>query len=99
MWGKFNYREIVAPERLVFILSFADAHGIITGYPGKTDWPLEVLHTLTFVEHDGKTTLTMHGIPIKATEVERSTFQAGHDGMRQGFGGTLGQLAQYLATA
>jgi uncharacterized protein YndB with AHSA1/START domain len=24
MWGKFVYREIVAPERIVFVVSFAD---------------------------------------------------------------------------
>src|SRR5262245_56200132 len=27
MWGKFVYREIVAPERIVFINSFADKEG------------------------------------------------------------------------
>ena len=25
MWGKFNFREIVAPERLVYVSSFSDA--------------------------------------------------------------------------
>lgn len=27
MWAKFVYREIVAPERLVFVLSFSDRDG------------------------------------------------------------------------
>jgi uncharacterized protein YndB with AHSA1/START domain len=99
MWGKFVYREIVPPERLVFVLSFSDAHGNTARHPWSPNWPLEVLHTLTFVEQDGKTTLTLHGIPMNATDAERSTFEAGHSSMRQGFGGTLDQLAQYLANA
>src|SRR5215211_3231804 len=27
MWGRFVYREIVRPERIVFVNSFSDEHG------------------------------------------------------------------------
>ena len=40
-------------------------------------WPLELLRTMTLVERDGKTTLTVDGIPTNATEEERQTFLAG----------------------
>lgn len=33
MWGKFIYREIVKPERLVFIVSFSDEKGGTTRHP------------------------------------------------------------------
>lgn len=58
-------------------------------------WPLEVLNTMTLSEHDGsehdgKTTLTMRGVPINATdEHERKTFEAAHGSMKHGFTGTL----------
>ncbi len=32
-WGKFVYREIVAPERIVFINSFSDAEGNLIRAP------------------------------------------------------------------
>jgi len=33
MWGKFVYREIVAPERIVFVNSFSDEAGNLTRHP------------------------------------------------------------------
>jgi uncharacterized protein YndB with AHSA1/START domain len=98
MWGKFVYREIVAPELLVFIVSFADEKGISTRHPLSPTWPLEVLNTLTFSEQEGRTTLTVQAVPINATESERKTFEAGRKSMQQGFTGTLDQLAAYLAS-
>lgn len=35
MWGKFVYREIVKPERIVWINSFSDARGGVTRHPGS----------------------------------------------------------------
>jgi len=97
MWGKFVYREIAAPERLVFVLSFADEQGHTARHPLSPVWPLEMLNTLTLSEQDGKTTLTLHVAPIQATEEERKTFDAGHDSMKGGFTGTFDKLESYLA--
>jgi uncharacterized protein YndB with AHSA1/START domain len=97
MWGKFVYREITPPEKLVFVNSFSDAQGGITRHPLSATWPLEVLNTMTLTEKDGKTTLTLRGGPINATEEERRTFATSFDSMNKGFGGTFDQLAAYLA--
>ena len=43
MWGKWVYREIVAPERLVFVSSFTDEKGNLTRNPFEPNWPLEIL--------------------------------------------------------
>jgi uncharacterized protein YndB with AHSA1/START domain len=99
MWGKFVYREIVAPERIVFVNSFADEKGNTIRHFASPTWPLEVLNVLTLAEHDGKTMLTMKGHPINATEMERKTFDDAHKSLERGFGGTLDQLAEYLAKA
>ena len=56
-----------------------------------------MLNTTTLVEENGKTAMTMHGVPINATEEERKTFQEGRGSMQQGFKGTLDQLDTYLA--
>src|SRR5262245_48467979 len=97
MWGKFVYREIVVPERIVFINSFVDKDGNTIQAPFSSTWPLEVLNTLTLSEHKGKTTLTIGSVPFKATTEERETFEAGLGSLRQGFNGSLDQLADYLA--
>ena len=97
MWGKFVFREIVAPERIVFVNSFSDRNGGTTRHPLSSTWPLEVLNTLTLTEHAGKTTLTLRGGPVNATDEERKTFEAGFESMEKGFGGTFDQLAEYVA--
>jgi len=97
MWGKFVYREIAKPERLVFVDSFSDEKGGATRHPLHLDWPLEMLSTITFAEHNGKTKLTIVWIPINATAKERKTFDDNHQSMQQGWTGTLDQLSDYLA--
>jgi uncharacterized protein YndB with AHSA1/START domain len=98
MWGKWVFREIKAPERLVLVNSFSDAQGGITRHPMAPTWPLEMLSTFIFEdEPGGKTKVTIRWSPHNATEEEQKTFDAGRDSMQQGWGGTLDQLAAYLA--
>jgi uncharacterized protein YndB with AHSA1/START domain len=99
MWGRFIYRDIVAPEKLVFINSFSDANGGITRAPFSPTWPLEILNTLKLTEKAGKTTLDLRGSPINATEAERKTFEGMRNSLRQGFTGTFDQLETYLKQA
>lgn len=98
MWGKFAYREIVKPERLVFVNSFSDPKGGVTRHPGHAGWPLEMLSTVIFEEQGGKTKITVQWLPgDSATELERKTFDEGRDSMKQGWTGTFDQFADYLA--
>jgi uncharacterized protein YndB with AHSA1/START domain len=99
MWGRFVYREIVPPERIVLVNSFSDEAGGVARHPGHMDWPLEMVTTFTFTEEGGRTTLTVKWVPLNATEAEHRTFDAGRDSMRQGWTGTLDQLTAYLAKA
>lgn len=99
MWGKWIFREIVAPERLVVIVAFSDEAGGVTRHPFAPDWPLETLGTTTFEEHGGKTTITTHWVAVTPTDAERKAFDGAHDSMRMGFTGTFDQLAEYLAKA
>ena len=92
-WGKGFYREIVPFERLVMTDSFADEKGNIvpaSHYGMGEDFPLEMLITVMFEEHDGKTKLTLRhaGMP------------AGPDGegAEQGWNESFDKLAEYLET-
>lgn len=97
MWGKFAYREIEAPRRLVFISSFSDEMGKLVRNPMSATWPLEVINTLTLTDEKGNTKLTIKGRPFCTTETEAHTFKSAHDSIRTGFQGTFSQLDDYLA--
>ncbi len=98
MWGRFVYREVAAPERLVYVSSFSDEAAGLTRAPFKDSFPLQILNTLTLAEENGKTTLTLRGHPLNATAEERATFIDMFPSMQQGFGGTFDQLEAYLAS-
>ena len=96
MWGRWVFREIVAPERLVVVTSFSDEAGGVTRHPMAPEWPLEMVATTTFTEQNGRTLLTLRWAPLNPTEAERRAFAAGRDSMQQGWTGTLDQLAEHL---
>jgi uncharacterized protein YndB with AHSA1/START domain len=98
MWGKWTFREIVAPERLVLVSSFSDAQGGISRHPMAPTWPRETLSTTRLTERDGKTTLELTWAALNATPEEQQTFDGAHAGMEQGWSGTFAQLTAYLAT-
>jgi len=98
MWGKFTYREIVPPERLVFINSFSDEKSRVTRHPGGPTWPLEMLSIFTFEElPGGKTKFTVTWATHNATAEEEQTFDEGRTSMTRGWNGTMEQLEAYLA--
>jgi uncharacterized protein YndB with AHSA1/START domain len=99
MWGRWVYREITPPERLVIVASFSDEHRGVTRHPMAPTWPLEMLSDTTFADRGGKTEMTLRVSPFNATDVERQTFEAGRDGMKGGWAGTMEQLDAYLAAA
>ncbi len=98
MWGLFVYQEIIDPERVVFVNSFSDKDGNVVRAPFSQTWPMECINTLTLTENEGKTTLTLKGGPINATEEERETFEMAFANIETGFAGTFEQLENYLAT-
>jgi uncharacterized protein YndB with AHSA1/START domain len=98
MWGKFVYRDIVKPERLVLIDSFSDKDGGTTVHPMSPDWPREMLTKVTFEAQGGKTKVTVQWVPVDAsTAIERKAFDEGRDSMKQGWSGTFEQLESYLS--
>src|SRR5690349_15464403 len=57
-WGTGTFLEIVPMQHLMFTDSFADEQGNVVPasyYGMSTDYPLEMLVTVTFEEVDGKT--------------------------------------------
>jgi uncharacterized protein YndB with AHSA1/START domain len=96
MCGKFVYKEMIRPEKVVFISSFADTSGNIVPAPFPIKFPNEILNSWTFTEHGGKTTITLRGEPVNGTAEERESFRNLFSSMQQGFGGTFDQLDEHL---
>jgi uncharacterized protein YndB with AHSA1/START domain len=78
------FREVIKPERLIFTSGALDEKGN----------PLfELLHTVTFAEHDGKTTLTVRSHVIKSTD-KAARYLSGYEaGMTQ----SLERLAECIS--
>jgi uncharacterized protein YndB with AHSA1/START domain len=90
-WSTGVYREIVEPERIVYTDSFSDAEGNVvpaSHYGMGGDWPLELLVTVTFEEHEGKTRLTLRHVGIPAGE--------NRDLAKAGWNESFDKLAEYL---
>jgi len=84
MGGEF--REIVAPERLVFTSGALDERG---------NFLFEFLHAVAFVERSGKTVLTIRSRVIKTTAGANKYIGGFEAGMTQ----SLERLAEHLAQA
>jgi len=98
LWGRAVYREVVPPAKLVWLNSFSDEAGGITRHPLTNDpWPLQMLTTITFAAHAGKTTVTVHWVPFDSTDAERDIFERGRESMHMGWTGTLDRLTAHLA--
>ncbi len=97
MWGKFVYREVEPPSRLVWEHSFSDSEGNLTRHPMSAAWPLKLLTTVELNEIDGGTELILTWTPLDANEAECTIFGESMASMEQGWGGTFGQLTQFLA--
>ena len=96
MWGRFEYREIVEPERLVYVSAFSDPEGGLTRHPMWPNWPLEVQNTLTLEARGGTTVLTLRGEPLDAPEHEIAFFHEVQSGVRMGFNATFDALDDLL---
>ncbi len=97
MWGKFIYREIVPPQKIVFINSFSDEAGGVTRHPMASVMAAGDAVGFHFRGTTGRQDqVHVRWSPHNATAEEQKTFDAGHDSMTQGWSGTLDQLEAYL---
>jgi uncharacterized protein YndB with AHSA1/START domain len=95
-FGRFIYKQIKKYDVIEFISSFSDERCGITRAPFSDKFPLEIFNHIEFTEKDSKTTITLSGHPVNASEDELQFFSQMSAGMKQGFAGTFNQLANYL---
>lgn len=87
-WGKAIYKDIIAPEKIVYIDMFSDENGnAIAEMP-------EIFVTMNFIEEDGKTKLTIHS-QFALTEALQQVMDMG---VVQGTSSQLERLDELLET-
>jgi uncharacterized protein YndB with AHSA1/START domain len=84
VWVRGVYREVVVPERLVFIDSFSNERGDIVERPG---FPREALVTVTFADRGSATELTLRHAGLLVDQ-----------GESQGWVESLERLAEHVAS-
>jgi uncharacterized protein YndB with AHSA1/START domain len=86
-WGRAIYREIVEPERIVYVDTFADDQGnALEGMP-------EMVITVDFIEVGGKTKLRSTAEFATVADLEQTVGMGLEEGIKQ----TWDRLAEYLA--
>jgi uncharacterized protein YndB with AHSA1/START domain len=91
IWSTGVYKEIIPLEKIVCTDSFADENGNVvhaTHYGMNKDFPLEMLVTVTFEEHDGKTKMTLRHMGMPAG--------ADTEGANQGWNQSFDKLAEIM---
>lgn len=96
MWGKWTFKEIDPPRRLVAISAFSDEHGGLGRHPMAPEWPSQMLMTVAFEDVGGGTLVSISVSSYESTEAESRVFNAGHGSMTQGWGGTFDRFDAYL---
>jgi uncharacterized protein YndB with AHSA1/START domain len=79
IWARGTYREIVAPERLVFSFAWEEPPGV----PG-----LDTLVSVTFADRDGKTEMTFQQAVFESAE-DRDSHRSGWQGCFDDLAGYL----------
>lgn len=94
MHGRVQYREVRAPDRLVYVQGFCDEHEAPARHPMSATWPLTMLTVVTLSEEGpAQTRVTVEWAPgDTATPVEVDTFVQGRSGMTQGWTGSFDKL-------
>jgi uncharacterized protein YndB with AHSA1/START domain len=98
LWGRFVYRDMTAPSRLVWVQSVSNEEGEITRAPffgGR--WPREMLTEVVFEDLGVETRVTLTWTPLNAEDDERANFVGNIPSMHGGFGGSFDQLEELLA--
>jgi uncharacterized protein YndB with AHSA1/START domain len=97
MWGMVHYKVITPHSQLVYAQNFSDKDGGVTTHPMVPDWPKEMETVFDFVpEGEKQTRLRITWINAQVNDAEATTFAGAHDGMRQGWTGSLDNLQKYL---
>lgn len=83
---KILFKEVSAPEKLVWHHCSTDADWNVAANPMMPDWPRVLLTTVTFEQRGGRTNVRLSQIPHDSTDAEIACFAKMKDNMAGGWG-------------
>lgn len=100
MYGKFEYKEITKPKRLVYKQWFSTKDGGLGKHPLAPTWPTYMLTTVTFNEERPDQTRISIKWEIfgETTKEEGGMFHNAKPGMQDGWTGSFDKLEELLAS-
>jgi uncharacterized protein YndB with AHSA1/START domain len=98
MFGRFVYRDVTPPSRLVWEHGFGDADGNPVPPPFPMKWPIQMLTTVVFADEGDQTRVTLTWVPLDASPEEERVFAENLASMNGGWSGSFDVLDEYLAT-
>lgn len=99
LWGLATYRDIVKPEKIVYVQQFSDKDRGLGVHPMAPTWPKHMLTTVYFQDFGAKTLISLYWQPVEPTEAEAKMFQQAMDGMTGGWNGSFDRLDEHLKEA
>ena len=96
-YQRAEYTDVFEPERLVCLMSNADADWNIAPNPMMADWPRVLLTTVTFEEDAGGTKMRLTWVPHDASEAEIACFANAIENLDKGWGAGMRLLEELLA--
>lgn len=85
MYQRSEFTEVLAPGRLVCLMSDADADWNPQPNPRMPDWPRILLTTVTLAEAGAQTKMQLTWTPHQASAVEIACFAASMDNLGMGW--------------
>lgn len=96
-YQKTQFIEVDEPNKLVCLMSNADAEWNITSNPMMPDWPKTLLTTVTFEEAGEGTKMRLEWTPHDASDAEITYFANAIEGLGKGWEAGMQILAQMLS--
>jgi uncharacterized protein YndB with AHSA1/START domain len=96
-YQRAEFTEVQEPEKLVCLMSNADADWNIASNPMMPDWPKTLLTVVTFKETANKTEMRLEWTPHNASAAEIACFEKAMENMGKGWGAGMELLAELLA--
>ncbi len=91
-----EFVEVVAPERLVMLMSNTDGDWNIKANPMMPDWPRTLLTTVTFAAAGERTSLHLTWVPHQPTDNEIACFAGAIPGLDKGWAKGMALLGELL---
>ena len=94
---RMEFTEVSPTDRLVMLMSNADAEWNVVSSPMMPDWPRVLLTTVEFFDVDGQTKLALTWEPHDASKAEEAAFAAAIPDLDKGWGAGMEIIAEILA--